>query len=79
VNFSGAWTTASVSFGANGTPTDFAATQTFSGANTNKRCRVVENAGGVATYTTNVSIVAVVTIVQGVAATCDVEVWGWYE
>jgi hypothetical protein len=79
VNFSGSWTTASVSFGANGTPTDYATTQTFAGAGTNKRCRVVENAGGVATYTTNVAIVAVVTIAQGVSATCDIEVWGWYE
>jgi hypothetical protein len=80
-NFSIAATTASVSFGASGTPTDWAATQTFAGANTNKV--IALSAGGAATgsatYGTAVAFVAGVTIQQGSAATCDVICLGFFE
>jgi hypothetical protein len=79
-NFSLAATTASVSYGASGTPTDWAATATMAGANTNK---FVQLSGGPAatasaTYGTAVAFVANVTIAQGVAATADVSCWGYY-
>jgi hypothetical protein len=76
-NFSGTWTTASVSYGSSGTPTDYTATATMAGAAANKA--VVVSATAFATYGTGIAFVANVTIPQGVAATADITVWGTYE
>lgn len=80
-NFSIASTTASVSYGASGTPTDYLATATMAGAAANKQVHLVGGAAatGSATYGTSVAFVANVTIAQGAAATCDISVWGYYE
>lgn len=80
-NPSGIATTASVSYGASGTPTDWAATATMPGlTGTNTMATVNKTAGaGGATYGTGVSFVANVTVQQGVATTCDIAAYGWYE
>jgi len=80
-NPSGVATTASVSFGASGTPTDWAATATMpglTGTNTFAEFGKTAGAGG-ATYGIGVSFVANVTVQQGVATTADFAAYGWYE
>ena len=74
-------TTASTSFGASGTPTDWLATGTWAGAASGKFVKLEGGAAGTgsATYGTGVAFVANVTIQQGGAATCDVTCMGWYE
>jgi hypothetical protein len=80
-NFSAVASTASISYGASGTPTDFLATATMAGATgTTKAVAVFPASGaGFTAYGVGVSFVANVTIGQGVATTGDVEAWGWYE
>jgi hypothetical protein len=78
-NYSGAWTSASVSFGSSGTPTDWAATATNANAATGKFWLLNPTATLSPTYGTGIAFQANVTIVQGVAATADVTVWGYYE
>lgn len=80
-NFSGICSTASVSYGASGTPTDFAATSTMAGATGTTSAVSVYAASGAAgvSYGVGVTFVANVTIGQGVATTGDISVWGWYE
>lgn len=80
-NPSGVGTTASVSYGASGTPTDWAASATMPGLTATNTFAVVDKTGGAggATYGVGVTFVANVTIAQGVATTCDIAAWGWYE
>lgn len=79
-NCSGTGTTASISFGSSGTPTDWVASTVFNGATPNKRCSInAANGANNATYGTGVAFVANVTIPQGSACTCDFTVWGYYE
>lgn len=79
-NFSMASTTASVSFGASGTPTDYLATATMPGAATNKAISLFPASNAAyAVYGTSVFFVANVTIAQGAAATCDIRALGYFE
>ena len=73
--------TASISYGASGTPTDWATTATNLGlTGTNTFARVSKTGGtGGATYGIGVAFVANVTIPQGVATTCDIAAYGYYE
>jgi hypothetical protein len=77
-NYSMAATTASVSYGSSGTPNDFSATATNAQAAAGK-LNPIYAANTSSYYGTGVAFVANVTIAQGVAATCDVEAWGYYE
>lgn len=77
-NFSMASTTATVSWGSSGTPTDFAAAAALTGAGVGKMVPIYANAGA-ATYAPGTSLVANVTIAQGVAATCDVVLFGVFD
>lgn len=78
-NISMAATTASVSYGATGTPTDWAGTATMAGATTNVAVILTAAAAATPTYAPGTVFVANVTIPQGVAATCDIAAWGYYE
>jgi len=78
-NYSIAATTASVSFGSSGTPTDWAATATNANAATGKFQLLTPTAALSPTYGTGIAFVANVTIGQGSAATADVTVLGYYE
>ena len=80
-NFSTAATTVSISYGASGTPTDWNATATMAGAATGKFIKLEGGgvANGSATYGPGTAFVANVTIPQGVAATCDITAYGFYE
>lgn len=78
-NFSTASTTASVSYGASGTPNDWAATATMAGAATGKATTLTASATANLTYAPGTVFVANVTIQQGGAATCDITAWGYYE
>jgi hypothetical protein len=73
-------TTASISYGASGTPTDWAATLVNPNLTAvNKFQPIGPSSGAGATYGIGVNFVANVTIPQGVATTADIEAWGWYE
>jgi hypothetical protein len=81
-NASAIATTTSVSYGASGTPTDWAATATLAGlTTTGKQIQVIGGppATGSATYGAGVSFVANITIPQGVATSADVTAYGYYE
>lgn len=81
-NPSAAASTVSISYGASGTPTDWAATATMPGLGAvNKFVKLHGGvaATGSATYGVGVAFVANVTIPQGVATSCDISAWGWYE
>jgi hypothetical protein len=80
-NFSAVATTASISYGSSGTPNDYLATATMPGATgTTKAVQVFPGSGaGQVAYGVGITFVANVTIGQGVATTCDISAWGWYE
>jgi len=78
-NESIAATTASVSFGSSGTPTDFSATAVNANAATTKYQVLSPTATLATAYGNAVAFVANVTIAQGAAATCDITVFGYYE
>jgi hypothetical protein len=81
-NFSAVASTASVSYGASATPTDWAATATMPGATAaGKFIQLLGGAAasGSATYGTGIAFVANVTIIQGVATTADVAAYGYFE
>jgi hypothetical protein len=78
-NYSIAATTASVSFGSSGTPTDWAATATNANAAAGHFVLLTPTATLSPTYGTGIAFQANCTIAQGSAATCDVTVLGYYE
>ena len=75
-NYSMAATTASASFGASGTPTDWAATAVDANAATTRSQLLIPTATLATQYAAATAFVANVTIAQGAAATCDITVFG---
>lgn len=71
-------TTASISFGQSGTPTDLAATAVNANAAAAKSQIIVPTAALQPFYTAGASIVANVTIAQGAGATASFAVCGFY-
>jgi hypothetical protein len=79
-NFSGASGSVQVSFGSSGTPTDFLGTQTLTNGATGKAISLYPAMGAAyATYGVGVAFAANQTVAQGVATTCDISIWGYYE
>ena len=76
-NYSGAATTASISFGRTGTPTDWKATATNANAATTKMVEYTNTASLAPVFSASDVFVANVTIAQGSAATADVLVFGY--
>jgi hypothetical protein len=71
-------TTASVSFGASGTPTDWSATATDANATTSSAKVFSPTASLMVKYAAATAFVANVTIAQGTAVTANVAVFGYY-
>ena len=71
-------TTASVSFGSSGTPTDWSATATDANATTTSAKVFSPTATLMKIYAAATAFVANVTIAQGTAVTADVLVFGFY-
>ena len=71
-------TTASVSFGSSGTPTDWSATATDANATTTSAKVFSPTATLMKKYAANTAFVANVTIAQGTAVTADILVFGYY-
>jgi hypothetical protein len=78
-NYSIAATTASISFGLTGTPTDWAATAVNANAAAAK-FQIISNTAALSpNYAPGAVFVANVTIAQGAPATCDMEVYGYID